>query len=364
MDNLLVTIVGNRPQFIKMALISRTLKERGYSEYIIHSGQHYDEKMSNVFFDELGIPMPDISLTSKFQTHGKMTADFLSRFEEILEDLKPKGVMIYGDTNTSLAGALAAVKLKIPIAHVEAGPRIYDIDTPEEINRIVADHTAKLRFCPDSSSIMNLAKENINHGVYLTGDIMYDAYLYYSQVAKKKTKVLKGFSLEDEKYIFLTVHRPNNTDCPSALNNLINFIKMSPLKILFSVHPRTKNSFIKAGLWDKISAIDNVILLEPLGYLDTLNAVNNAEYIFTDSGGLQKEAFFAKKKCYIFFYETPWPQIKEYGWQKLLGCLDKIKLKNFDELLSGLDTLETPSLFGDGNARMHIVNLLERYDFV
>lgn len=356
----LLTIVGNRPQFIKMAPISAELYKRGYSEFIIHTGQHFDDNMSDVFFEELGIPKPNLNLGIGSGTHGQMTAAMLSELEKVMIDLKPKGVLLYGDTNSTLAAALAAVKLHIPIAHVEAGPRIYDIDTPEEINRIVADHAARLRFCPDVVSVQNLAKENITDGVYYTGDVMYDAFLIFSKSSQKKSFILQKLNLVNKKFALLTVHRPNNTDSKEALNRIIQLLKNASFTVVFPVHPRTQLAFKKYKLWDSLNLIPNAKVIPAVGYLDILQLVNNCHIVLTDSGGLQKEAFFAGKPVLILFYATPWPQIEACGWQKRCWRNNGIDVETINqEMEKYKPDNKRPELFGDGSAAIKIVDALE-----
>lgn len=359
-DFQIITVVGNRPQFIKMAPISYQLNLHGYKELIIHTGQHFDENMSAVFFEELGIPEPDIHLNIGAGSHGKMTGSMLIELEQILEEKKPNGLLIYGDTNSTLAAALAAVKLHIPIAHVESGPRIYDINTPEEINRIVADHAARFRFCPDLVSVQNLAKENITKGVYLTGDVMYDSYLIFSKVAKKKSSIIKSLGLEKEKFALLTVHRPNNTDTFEALIKIIELLRNTNMKVIFPIHPRTEAALKKFGFWEELKDLHNVITMPAVGYLNILELVNNSRIVLTDSGGLQKEAFYAGKPVLILFYTTPWPEIEACGWQKCCwkdNGIDVSFILNAMELFSPVTT--RPNLFGDGMAAVKIVNILE-----
>lgn len=359
----IVTIVGNRPQFIKMAPISTELRKRGYKEYIVHTGQHFDQNMSEVFFEQLSIPKPDVHLHIESSLHGGMTGEMLIKLEQILLDKKPKGVLLYGDTNSTLAAALAAVKIKVPIAHVEAGPRIYDINTPEEINRIVADHAAALRFCPDIISVQNLAKENITRGVHFTGDVMFDSYLIFSEVAKNKSSILEDLELNEE-YAVMTSHRPNNTGDETALRKLIEIFRRSPIKVIFPMHPRTKKAFEKFGLYEEVKSIKNVICTEPLGYLDMMQLVNHAKIILTDSGGLQKEAFYAGKPVCILFYATPWPQIEESGWQTLCWSngIDVEKVISLIHEYSPKN--KRPMCFGDGKASEKIVDILEKNDWL
>jgi UDP-GlcNAc3NAcA epimerase len=230
----IITVVGNRPQFIKMASVSHEIQKRRYSEIIVHTGQHYDKNMKDIFFEEMNIPKPNYQLSINSRKHGGMTAEMLVKLESLFEDLKPRGVFIYGDTNSTLAASLAAIKLKIPLSHVESGPRIYDIDTPEEINRLVADHGSCIKFCSDLTSVQNLAKENITKNVYLTGDVMYDSYLKFSQ---NESDILERLCI-DNKFALFTVHRPNNSCSKEALVNLLKLIDSLELDVVFPVHPR------------------------------------------------------------------------------------------------------------------------------
>jgi UDP-N-acetylglucosamine 2-epimerase len=341
-----------------MAPISHELNLRGYKEYIVHTGQHFDENMSEVFFQELGIPKPDKKLEIGGGSHGKMTALMLMEIEEILMQINPKFVLIYGDTNSTLAAALAAVKLKIPMAHVESGPRIYDIDTPEEINRIVADHASRLRFCPDLMSVQNLAKENVTKGVYFTGDVMYDAYRRFS--AYQPSKEMQALELNDEPFALMTIHRPNNTDSMEALGRLLELLRKSPMKIIFPMHPRTEAAFKKFGIWEDVNALQHVKIMPAVGYLDILYLVNRSKIVLTDSGGLQKEAFFAGKPTMILFYATPWPQIEESGWQKRYWKDNGIDTETIlGEMLSYPLPSNKPNIFGSGDAAKKIVDILE-----
>jgi UDP-N-acetylglucosamine 2-epimerase len=341
-----------------MAPISHEIRKRGFNEFIVHTGQHFDENMSDVFFNELDIPKPDINLSIHASQHGAMTGEMLGKLEEILLEQKPRTMLIYGDTNSTLAAALAAVKLHIPIAHIEAGPRIYDIDTPEEINRIVADHAALFRFCPDIISVQNLAKENITNGVYFTGDVMYDSFQMFSETAASKSNILEQYNITGE-FALLTVHRPNNTCNEIELNKIIKLISDSSIKVVFPVHPRTENAFKKYGLWDKLKELNNCVLFPAVGYLDILQLVNNSKIVLTDSGGLQKEAFFAGKPTVILFYTTPWPQIKECGWQKLCWK-NGIDVELALELINSyIPETKRPQLFGDGKAAAKIIDILQ-----
>ncbi|MFY2060528.1 non-hydrolyzing UDP-N-acetylglucosamine 2-epimerase [Achromobacter xylosoxidans] len=361
---MLLSIVGNRPQFIKMAPISTELRARGLADIIVHSGQHYDENMSDIFFREMGIPKPEISLTNIERSHSRMTAEIMIKMEEVFLDRRPTGVVIYGDTNTTLAAALVAVKMHIPIAHVEAGPRIYDLKTPEEINRLVADHAAQLLFCPDAPSVENLKKENIIRGVHLTGDLMYDSFLHFLPRAQAVSTVLERCGLKGEEYALVTIHRPNNTDDPVAIKRLVELCERFPMKLLFAVHPRTKAALQREGMWEHLNSLANVRITEPLGYLDILAALDGASLVLTDSGGLQKEGYFARKPVIALFHISPWPLVVADGWINPIGCLSDI---DTDIALAAVHAAKPGrdggDYFGDGRAAKKIVDLLIEQGF-
>jgi UDP-N-acetylglucosamine 2-epimerase len=360
-----MTIVGNRPQFVKMGPVSAELRSRGYREFVVHTGQHFDENMSGVFFEELGLPPPDLHLTIQGRRHGQMTAEMLAHLEEVMLERRPPWVLVYGDTNSTLAAALAAVKLQIPLAHIEAGPRIYDIDTPEEINRIVADNSARLRFCPDLPSVQNLAKENLTQGVYFTGDVMYDAFLICSKRAAERSTILDGLALRGKQFALLTIHRPNNTDSADALGRLMELLRGSPMPVVFPTHPRTEAAFKRVGLWEDVNAIPNVCLIPAVGYLDILALTNAAEIVLTDSGGLQKEGFFAHKPVVVLFYVSPWPQIVESGWIELCWKDGGIDAGKAIELITSFRPTTYPGpIFGDGHAAARIADVLELHGWL
>lgn len=361
---MLLSIVGNRPQFIKMAPISAELRARGLADIIVHSGQHYDENMSDIFFKEMGIPKPEISLTNTERSHTRMTAEIMVKMEDVFLQKKPSGVVIYGDTNTTLAAALVAVKMHIPIAHVEAGPRIYDLDTPEEINRLVADHAARIRFCPDVSSVENLRKENITSGVHLTGDLMYDSFLHFLPLARASSTVLDRCGLKDEEFALITIHRPNNTDDPVAIERLVEVCERSPMKLLFAMHPRTKAALQRENKWERLSALPNLRITEPLGYLDILAALDGASLVITDSGGLQKEGYFARKPVVNLFYISPWPLVVADGWINPIGCLSDVSADTvLAAMREGKPGRDGGNYFGDGRAAKKIVDLLIEQGF-
>ncbi|HEX2725155.1 MAG TPA: UDP-N-acetylglucosamine 2-epimerase (non-hydrolyzing) [Beijerinckiaceae bacterium] len=363
---MLASVVGNRPQLIKMAPVSAELVRRGVDEYIIHSGQHYDENMSGIFFRELGIPAPRKTLGVTEKTHGRMTAEMLQKLEDTFLEVKPDALLIYGDTNTTLAAALAAVKLHIPMAHVEAGPRLYDIDTPEEINRIVADHASRIRFCPDDLSVDNLRKENITANVYKTGDLMFDAFREFTPIAARESKLLQSLGLDgSEPFAFVTVHRPNNTDSPQALHNLLAFVRESPMPVLFAVHPRTRAACERNGLWDELRSLPQARIAPAIGYIDVLAVLQKTTIVITDSGGLQKESYFAGKPAIVLFHATPWPYLEEVGWLRHVGCLDELRPADLADLVRSFRPQgPRPEFFGDGFAARKVADILKAQGWI
>ncbi|AMM53547.1 non-hydrolyzing UDP-N-acetylglucosamine 2-epimerase [Pyrococcus kukulkanii] len=351
----IATIVGARPQFIKMAPVSRELRKY-FEEIVIHTGQHYDYEMNKIFFEQLNIPEPNYYLSVGSGTHGYQTGEMLKRIEEVLMEEKPDLVLVYGDTNSTLAGALAAVKLHIKVAHVEAGLRSFDKRMPEEINRVLTDHVSDYLFAPTETAVKNLYEEGIREGVYLTGDVMYDALLYNIKIARKKSKILRELGLKPKKYLLATVHRAENTDNRENLKNIIEaFIESSEL-IIFPVHPRTKKCLTEYGLIKKLEKADNVLLIPPVGYLDMLVLEENARKILTDSGGIQKEAYFLKVPCITLRERTEWVETVEDGWNVLVGA-DKLKI--LDAIQNFEPSGETYTYkFGDGKASKKIVEII------
>ena len=313
----IVSIVGARPQFIKCAPLSRELRKK-HTEILVHTGQHYDPEMSDIFFEELDIPKPDYHLGVGSGPHGKQTGEILEKVEEMLIKEKPDLVLVYGDTNSTLAGALAAVKLHIPVAHVEAGLRSYDRTMPEEINRVVTDHVSDLLFCPTQTAVDNLAKEGITSGVYLTGDVMVDALEYNRGIAEEKSRILERLSLTLGSYLVVTVHRPSNTDSREHMEAILSALGRSGKEVVFPIHPRTRKYLAGYGLLDTLPA--NIILIEPLGYLDMIRLMAHAEKILTDSGGMQKEAYLLGVPCITLRENTEWVETVEDGWNVLVGA--------------------------------------------
>lgn len=349
----IVTIIGARPQFIKAATISRVLKNYpGIKEIIVHTGQHYDENMSEIFFKQMEIPVPDFNLGINSLTHGSMTGEMLIGIEKIIIKEKPDWVLVYGDTNSTLAGALAASKLGIKLAHVEAGLRSYNMNMPEEINRIVADRLANVNFCPTQNAYDNLMKEgyrNINSNVVIVGDVMYDAALYYSKKDIKLTKELEYILSSD--FILCTVHRQENTDNLENLINIFNALNeiSKTTKVVLPLHPRTKKIIEKNNIKLDFQTI------EPVGYLEMIKLLQNCKLVITDSGGLQKEAYFFKKVCITLREETEWVELVNCGYNLIVGTDGSKILKAFiNQYRNSLSFCN--NLYGNGSAAINILS--------
>ncbi|HOV10575.1 MAG TPA: UDP-N-acetylglucosamine 2-epimerase (non-hydrolyzing) [Bacteroidales bacterium] len=371
----LLTIVGARPQFIKASAISRTIKQDFWdkiSEIIVHTGQHYDDNMSSVFFREMEIPLPLYNLEVGSGKHGKQTADMLAGIESILSKENPDAVLIYGDTNSTLAGALAAAKVHIPVVHVEAGLRSFNKAMPEEINRIMADHVSTLLFSPTQKGIDNLLGEGVKHcalkpynidnpGVFHCGDIMYDNALYFSKVADDKSTLLKDLRLKPGSYVLVTMHRDTNTDDPVRLNAIFKAIQRisekSDMKFVIPLHPRTRkkwNELPDDTLKDIIENNKLITIIPAVSYLDFISLEKNARLIMTDSGGVQKESYFFKKPCLILRDETEWVELLELGTALLCGANEEKIVLSYKEMMSKKD-LQFPEIYGDGNAARFIL---------
>ena len=347
----IVSIVGARPEFIQSAPVSRALRER-HQEILVHTGQHYDYKMSQTFFDELGIPAPDYNLEVGSGSHGKQTAEILTRLEDVLTREKPDLVIVRGDTNSTLAGALAAAKLQIPTAHVEAGERSYDRRMPEELNRLVADALADMYFCASQSAVRRLADEGIRARVHWAGDVMLDAMQYNRPIAERKSDALRRLELMPGQYALVTIHRAANTDDPKRLGNLVAALNRAPETVVFPAHPRTRGALERLGATFK----PHVKLIDPVGYFDMLALEANARLIATDSGGVQREAYFLGRPCLTLRDETEWTETVEAGWNVLGG--------NDPEHIAQLwCTFAPPALkppiFGEGQAGQRIAEIIE-----
>lgn len=346
-----VSIVGARPQFVKAAAVSRVLREK-HTEVLVHTGQHYDSNMSAVFFEELGIPEPDVNLGVGSGHHGVQTGAMLARIEEVLLAERPDWVLVYGDTNSTLAGALAAAKLHIPVAHVEAGLRSFNRGMPEEINRVVADHLSDLLFCPSQTAVDNLAVEGIRRGVHLVGDVMVDALAFAAKRAQNRSGTLERLGLTKGRYLLATVHRAENTDDDVRLRNILAAFDALEEPVIFPAHPRTRKAINTLGY----SPAPHVQLIEPVGYLDMVMLEQSARMILTDSGGVQKEAYWLGVPCITLRDETEWVETIEVGWNVIVGAdISRI----VQTVRSLAPPAERPALYGDGQAARRCVTLLE-----
>ena len=344
-------IIGARPQFIKAAMVSKAWNQSG-EEAILHTGQHYDENMSRLFFDELGLPEPTINLGAGGGSHAEQTSRMLTGIDDYLEKRNPDWVIIYGDTNSTLAGALCAAKRLIKTAHVEAGLRSYNRTMTEEINRVVSDTLANLLFCPTIKAVENLKAEGISKGVFNTGDVMADGLFYFLKLAEEKSAILTKFGLTPKKYGLATLHRSGNVDARDNLAAILNGFEQINLPILFPVHPRTHKMLNLFGL----VVPDNVQMIEPLGYLDMLMMEKNADCILTDSGGIQKEAYLLGTRCITLREETEWVETVTAGWNCLTGAdSSKIAARFHNFKPEG----SRPDIYGDGHAADKIIEILK-----
>ncbi len=364
----IITIIGASPQFIKAVTISRAIekhnidkKDPKIKEVIIHTGQHYDLNMSQIFFDQLEIPNPQYHLEVGSGSHGQMTGKMLSRIEIVLQEENPDWVLVYGDTNSTLAGALAAVKLHIPVGHVEAGLRSFNRRMPEEINRVVTDHISTMLFCPTETAVNNLKREGITEGVFQVCDVMFDAFLVFKNQALEKSRILLDLGLQSESYCLATVHRQENTDDPSRLFNIFSaFEKLARKECPFIIplHPRTRQNLKNL----KLNVVKNphVRLIQPINYVNMVALEMSAKIILTDSGGMQKEAFFARVPCITLRDETEWIETVEAGWNYLAGTDTQSIIKAFNTATKSKFSVP-PNLFGDGNAANLILQHLISY---
>jgi UDP-GlcNAc3NAcA epimerase len=345
----LVTVVGARPEFVQMGAIARAIDAghgpTGAVEHVlVHTGQHYDADMSRVFFDQLGLPEPDHHLGVGSGSHGAQTGEMLSRLDVLLGEMAPDLVMVFGDTNSTLAGALAAAKLRIPLAHVESGLRSFNLAMPEEINRKVADHLAAILFCPSENAVANLADEGITEGVHLTGDVMYESMIHGLSLGHDEQAILARFDADPGRYVFVTTHRAENTDTPERLRQIllgISDVSRLGFDIIFPVHPRTRTR-LEHGLLDA-----GVQLVEPVAHVEALTLMKNAALVMTDSGGIQKEAYWLNTPCVTMRDETEWVETVERGWNVLAGA-DRRRISQGASAMIAGPLPERPSLYGEG----------------
>jgi UDP-GlcNAc3NAcA epimerase len=346
----IVTVVGARPQFVKAAPLSRRIRER-HTEILVHTGQHYDDRMSAVFFDELDIPRPDHNLGVGSGAHGAQTGAMLTLLEPLLCGENPDLVLVFGDTNSTLAGALAAAKLHIPVAHVEAGLRSFNRRMPEEVNRVLTDHLSELLFAPSEASRMNLAAEGITRGVHVVGDIMYDAVLMYRDLAMARSRLPDVLELAPGRYYLCTVHRAENTDRPDRLTGILDGLARLPLPVVLPLHPRTRRRLAE----HQLGIPANVRVIEPLGFLDMLRLELDAACVLTDSGGVQKEAYYLGVPCVTLREETEWTETVDTGWNRIAGT-DPEAIATAVTQANG--DRSRPSLYGDGSTADRIATCL------
>lgn len=374
----ILTIIGARPQIIKAAALSRAIDKHfkeSIHETIVHTGQHYDQNMSQVFFDEMGVPEPDFNLNVGSDTHGKQTAAMIEKIEELLIIKKPDYVILYGDTNSTLAGAVAASKLHIPIVHVEAGLRSFNKFMPEEINRIVCDHTSTMLFTPTRTGLNNLIREGFNAhakppftadnpALFHCGDIMFDNSLYFADIAERKSQVMKTHGLTRDNFILATIHRDNNTDIPERLNNIFEALteisSVHETGVVLPLHPRTKKMLqqnLKKKTYQIVKENQRLILIPPASFFDMLMLEKNCKMVMTDSGGVQKEAYFFRKPVIILRPQTEWVEIVENG-TGLVTDTNMEKIMRAFEYFNVANDLQFPNVFGDGRAAEFICEKL------
>jgi UDP-N-acetylglucosamine 2-epimerase (non-hydrolysing)/UDP-GlcNAc3NAcA epimerase len=352
----IVTIIGNRPQFVKAAAVSRLLREQ-HDELIVHTGQHYDDELSRVFFDELGVPAPDRELGAGSGSNVAQTARILAALEPELAELGPDLVLVYGDTNSTLAGALAASMADLPLGHVEAGMRSFDRSMPEELNRVLTDHASDLLLCSTETAMTNLASESARGDAHLVGDVMADVSLAFRDIAEERSGALEEHRLEPGEYLVVTAHRAGNVDDPDRLRRLVELLEALPLRAVFPLHPRTEARLKAAGLLERLRDAGNLEVTPPLGYLDFLKLARHARAVLTDSGGVQKEAYLLGVPCVTLRDTTEWVETVEAGWNVLVD-LDR------EAALAALERkppAERPELYGGGHAAERVVHVVSAY---
>ena len=355
----IVTIIGARPQFIKAAAVSRAITASSeIKEQILHTGQHYDQNMNEVFFQKMGIKNPDWQLNcGSFSSQAEMLSVMLTGIEKALIESRPDCVLVYGDTNSTLAGALAASQLHIPVLHVEAGLRSFNKQMPEEINRVLTDHLSSQLFCPTAQAIRNLTNEGITKGVFFTGDVMYDTALQFGKVAEEKSKIIATLGLQPKNYLLCTIHRAGNTDNPERLTQIIRAlveIATPDCPVILPLHPRTKGYLIRYNLSETIATNQSLRLIDPVDYLDMAMLEKNAATILTDSGGIQKEAYFYRTPCITLRDETEWTETVDAGWNQLAGY----RTEKILECLKNTPAKSEINDYGDGHAAEKIVQAI------
>jgi UDP-GlcNAc3NAcA epimerase len=349
----IATIIGNRPQFVKAAAVSRRLREE-FDELIIHTGQHYDDELSRIFFEELDVPRPEHELGAGTGSNTTQTARILAALEPVLAEVGPQLALVYGDTNSTLAGALAAAQAHISVGHVEAGMRSFDRSMPEELNRVLTDHASDLLLCSTETALENLQNEGARGEAHLVGDVMADVSLAFRDIAEERSAILADLGLEAGTYLVVTAHRAGNVDPPERLEALVALLERLPLPVVFPAHPRTRARLDAAGLTDRLAGVR---LLSPLGYLDFLKLVCHARAVLTDSGGVQKEAYLLGVPCVTLRDRTEWVETVEAGWNVLVDLDGDAALRALERERPA----EHPELYGGGHAADRVAGVLAAY---
>jgi UDP-N-acetylglucosamine 2-epimerase (non-hydrolysing)/UDP-GlcNAc3NAcA epimerase len=349
----ILTVIGNRPQFIKAAAVSPGLRERDH-ELLVHTGQHFDDELSTVFFAELGLPAPDRELGIALGSNSSQTARMLGALEPVLRETAPDAVLVYGDTNSTLAGALAGAQAGVPVAHVEAGMRSFDRSMPEELNRVLVDHAASLLLCSSEAAVENLRREGVSGQIELVGDVMVDVALATQPRARSRVDLLAARGLEPGEYLLATAHRAGNVDDVARLGALVELLCAMPVPVLFAVHPRTRRRLDEADLLGRLERCGRVITAPPLGYLETSALLCNSRAVLTDSGGLQKEAYLAAVPCLTLRANTEWTETVEHGWNSLVDLDAAAALR----ALEREPPAQRPPLYGDGRAGERVLTAL------
>lgn len=355
----IVTILGARPQFIKAASMSRAAAQAGIQDIIVHTGQHYDSNMSDVFFEELSIPAPSYHLGIGGGTHGRMTGRQLEAVEEVLLDEKPDAVIVYGDTNSTIAGALAAVKLHIPVGHVEAGLRSFNRRMPEEVNRVLTDHISTWCFAPTEQALRHLASEGITgSSVHIVGDVMYDAARIFGAEVEARSRILQNLSLHEGSFFLSTVHRQENTDDPARLKAILGALReiAQSTPVVLPLHPRTRKILTEAGQFERMTA--GLIITDPLGFFDIIALMRAAELVLTDSGGMQKEAYFHGTPVVILRDETEWSELLDLGWARLVQPTSIQGILEAARAMAGVHGDLQTRPYGDGHAAEKILKIM------
>jgi UDP-N-acetylglucosamine 2-epimerase len=352
----IVTIIGNRPQFVKAAAVSRRLR-KSHEELIVHTGQHYDDELSRIFFEDLGVPAPDRQLRTGSGSNTAQTARILGALEPVLRELRPGLVLVYGDTNSTLAGALAAAQARVPTGHVEAGMRSFDRTMPEELNRVVADHASDLLLCSTEIAMRNLERESAPGEAHLVGDVMADVSLAFRDMAEERSRALEDRGLEPGGYLLITAHRAGNVDDRERLRLLVELLEGLPAPAIFPVHPRTRQRLEAAGLLDCLASAPGLELAPPLGYLDFLKLARHARAVLTDSGGVQKEAYLLGVPCVTLRASTEWVETVDLGWNVLVDLDRGAALAALERPLPP----ERPELYGGGRAGERVHDVVSAY---